>query len=156
MFIVELPIVRPDEAHAVNERRRATDAPASLSGMDIVVVDDDAETLRFLTRVLQRAGAAVRAAESVDDALREIATKRPDVIVSDIAMPERDGYDLAREVRRRDTERRIPMIAVTASGTDGDRERALSAGFDHYLRKPITPNALVATVARASAKQPPA
>src|SRR5262249_28254946 len=105
---------------------------------------DDETTLRFFCVAMQRAGAECRAASSVDEALREFDARAPDVIVSDIAMPEKTGYDLAHAIRKRGS--RVPIVAVTASGVGADRERALWNGSDAYLRKPVEPQVLIETV----------
>jgi PAS domain S-box-containing protein len=147
-FIVELPIDAGDRA-TVARTTRATDALESLHGVSVLAVEDDIDTLRFLARTLELAGAEVRVASSADEALARFDGDVPDIIVCDIAMPKKTGYDLVRAIRASKSGSDIPIIAVTASGTAGDRERALSAGFDDYLRKPVEPHTLVRAVRTA-------
>jgi signal transduction histidine kinase len=144
-FTVELPLLTAEERrHAPEIGRRATDPLPSLQGVSVLVVEDDADTRQYLCFALQRAGALCRAARSVDEALRALQSDSPDVIISDIAMPEKSGYDLARAVRESGS--RVPLLAITASGVIADRDRALSSGFDEYLRKPVEPNTLLGKV----------
>ena len=146
-FIVELPTFAGDIGEGTAaRRRRATDESESLRGVSVLAVEDDSDTLQYFTRALGRAGAEVRVASSVDEALRAFAERAPDVVVSDIAMPEKTGYDLVQAIRAATRGADVPIIAVTASGIGGDRERALSGGFDDYLRKPVEPHELVAAV----------
>src|SRR5262249_20837741 len=123
---------------------RATDPLPSLAGTFVLIVEDDEATRQYFCYALERAGAECRAVSSVDEALNVIESRAPGVIVCDIAMPERTGYDLARVVRESGS--RVKMLAVTASGVIADRDRALSSGFDQYLRKPIEPHRLVTEV----------
>ncbi|HKS21273.1 MAG TPA: ATP-binding protein [Thermoanaerobaculia bacterium] len=144
-FIVELPIASGDRP-AAERTTRAADAFESLDGVSVLVVEDDRDTLQYLARTFKIANAEVRTATSVDEALAAFHDRAPDVIVSDIAMPGKTGYDLVQAIRDSKSDADIPIIAVTASGGAGDRERALSAGFDEYLRKPVEPRTLVRTV----------
>src|SRR5262249_43941105 len=114
-FVVEIPLMaQQDRRRSAQMGRRASDPLPSLDGVKALVVEDDDETRQYLCYALERAGAECRAVRSVDEALREIESSAPDVIVSDIAMREKTGYDLARAVR--ETGSRTPMLAVTASG----------------------------------------
>ena len=147
-FIVELPVAaagRPGTSRAT----RVTDSIESLEGLTVLAVEDDPETLQYFARALESAGATVRIASSVDEALRGFEEHVPDVVVSDIAMPLKTGYDLVRAIRAAGKGAGVPIVAVTASGTAGDRDRALHAGFDDYLRKPVEPQALVRAVRRS-------
>ena len=110
----------------------------------MLVVDDDDDTREMLTTLLTSAGARVMHAAGAAEALRLAAEMRPDVLVSDIAMPEDDGYTLLHELRRR-FGRSVPRvaIAVTARVTRADRERALAAGFNRHVAKPFDPMALI-------------
>jgi PAS domain S-box-containing protein len=146
-FIVELPLIAPNERRRHAQMgRRATDPLPSLAGVSALVVEDDQATRQYLCYALERAGAECRSVRSVDEALREIESRPPAVIVCDIAMPERTGYDLAAALRASGST--ISLLAVTASGVMADRDRALSSGFDEYLRKPVEPQTLVRTVHR--------
>ncbi|MBW3565367.1 MAG: PAS domain S-box protein [Acidobacteria bacterium] len=116
----------------------------------ILVVDDERDARRLVSTILQQCGATVATAESVDEALSRLRDQIPDLIVSDIGMPHRDGYELIRAVRNAPDEplRSIAAIALTAYGRDEDRQRALDAGFDSYIRKPAHPVELADEVAR--------
>ena len=142
LSLLEMPLARTSQAGG----RRAGDDFESLEGTTVLVVEDDPDTLQFLCRALGHASANVHGASSVDEALKRFRDSKPDVVVSDIAMPHKTGYDLVRELRA-SGENDVPIIAVTASGTAGDRDRALSSGFDEYLRKPVEPHALIRLIA---------
>jgi CheY-like chemotaxis protein len=115
----------------------------------VLLVEDDPVTLDMLKFILERSGAEVITANSADEALDALERFRPDTLVSDIAMPDRDGCDLIREVRSREPERggKIPAVAVTAYARAEDRVRVLAAGFQMHIPKPIDPDELIAVVA---------
>lgn len=119
-----------------------------LRGLRIVVVDDDNDARDLLTTVLTQRGAKVFEAERAADALALVERERPDVLVSDIAMPEEDGYMLIGRVRQLSVDRggRTPAVAVTAYAGRADRVRAIEAGFDLHFAKPIDVDALVDTL----------
>jgi PAS domain S-box-containing protein len=121
----------------------------SLGGIHILVVDDDPDTLEILKVVLQNRGADVITAPSASDALKILDQVRPDALISDIAMPDQDGYELIEQVRGRGVERggEIPAVALTAYARVEDRIHVLKAGFQMHLSKPVDPNELVAVVA---------
>jgi CheY-like chemotaxis protein len=118
----------------------------ALAGIRIVVVDDDPDARDLLATVLAQRSAEVLAASSAGEAFALVQREHPDVLISDIAMPEEDGYMLVRRVRALPPEDggRTPAIAVTAYAGHGDRRRALEAGFDVHYAKPIDIDALVA------------
>ena len=143
-FVVALPV--PSVAAAELLDPAAAPRTPRLRGVRVLVVDDDGDARDLLNAVLTGDGARVVIAASVDDALAIFAADRPDVIVCDIAMPDRDGYDLVRTLRARgDT---VPIAALTAHARDGERTRALTAGFQAHLVKPVDPDELVSEVAR--------
>lgn len=123
-------------------------AAPSLAGCRVLVVDDQADTRELLALCLSAAGATTATAASVQDALRSLDGSPVDVLLTDIGMPGEDGFALIREVRRRETPggRRIAAAAVTAYASAADRDRAIAAGFDRHLAKPIDPPAVVAAV----------
>ncbi|QJW85399.1 response regulator [Ramlibacter terrae] len=128
----------------------------SLQGVDVLLVEDDREACEMLTVVLADRGAQVRIAHDVDSALAAFAQAWPDVLVSDIGLPGRDGYELAREVRQMEQERgraRLPVIALTAFTRADDRTRTLEAGFDLHLSKPLKPHLLLQAI--AATRSPP-
>jgi CheY-like chemotaxis protein len=120
-----------------------------LRGLTVLAVDDDPDSLLLLLDALQSAGASVVCAESATKALEILNGERPDVIVSDLAMPEMDGFDFIASVRKRDSRRggAIPAAALTAFARDEDRNKALRAGYQIHLAKPIDPAELVDAVA---------
>jgi NO-binding membrane sensor protein with MHYT domain/CheY-like chemotaxis protein/nitrogen-specific signal transduction histidine kinase len=124
-------------------------ALADLTGISVLVVDDAPDTLELTRQVLASCGAATLGAASADAALALLAGERPDVLVSDIGMPDVDGLELVRRLRRTGPADggAIPAIALTAFTRQQDREQALRAGFTAYLAKPAAPAELVATVA---------
>jgi len=128
--------------------------PALLSGLRILVVEDEDDTRDLLVTALEQCGAEVAAVASVADALKRLDEQVPDVLVSDLAMPDEDGYSLIRQVRARPGERggRVPAAALTAYARAEDRVRALAAGFQMHVPKPIDPAALVRMVASLAAK----
>jgi signal transduction histidine kinase len=153
-FIVTLPLQggSAGTAPAVTAgaaAMRVVPAPPRIGGdlrtVRVLVVDDDAETVQAVRAVLEHAGAAVETAATAADARRELDAWHPDILVSDIAMPMEDGYSLLRSLRAAHVA--IPAIALTAFARREDAERALEAGFQVHLPKPVDPAHLVATVA---------
>jgi CheY-like chemotaxis protein len=115
----------------------------------VLVVDDQDYTRDVAAAILRRAQATVFTAASVREGLMVLDEQDPDVVLCDIAMPEQDGYDFVRAVRERDgPSSTIPIVALTAYSRPQDRIRALNAGFDEYLKKPIEPMDLVETLRR--------
>jgi two-component system CheB/CheR fusion protein len=125
-----------------------------LDGLRVLVVDDEARLREMLGEMLGCCGAAVTAVGSVGEALRMMTKVRPDVLLSDLSMPERDGYALIRAVRALAPERggRVTAVAVSGDTDAGTRQRAQTAGFDHYLAKPVDLNRLVATIGGVARK----
>ena len=125
--------------------------PRVLTGVRVLVVDDDEDTADLFATALAACGAIVVTAGSAPEALRGLAAQVPDVVVTDIAMPDADGYWLVREIRRLPEARAtaVPVVAVTAYGREHSRARALAAGFADHLEKPVDPELLCLTVARA-------
>jgi signal transduction histidine kinase len=128
--------------------RDASRPPASIEGLRVLIVDDDARVVEALEILLGRAGAVVATATSAAAAYSMLRDGRTDIVLSDLGMTGEDGYSLARRLRALPgANRRIPAIAITARVDDQSRERALAAGFDRYLTKPIDLNLLVSTIA---------
>jgi signal transduction histidine kinase/CheY-like chemotaxis protein len=152
-FVVRLPIAalhrraEPERVHAASVLAFAPGR--ALAGVRVLVVDDDPDTLQTLTTVLEMAGAAVRSAASVPEAMAVLAEWLPDVLVSDIGMPGEDGYAFIRRVRALARERggAIPALALTAYARVEDRLQVLDAGFQMHVPKPAEPAELVALVA---------
>ena len=114
----------------------------------MLVVDDDADSRRLTAAMLERAGATALAAPSAADGRAALAERAFDVLVADIAMPDEDGYALIRHVRSAADGGRLPAVALSAYAREQDRERALAAGYDAHLTKPIEPEVLVQVLAR--------
>ena len=119
-----------------------------LYGLKILVVDDDVDTRELIEWVLKRVGAEVTAVGSSREALESLEREKPHILVSDIARPEDDGYELLRKIRALPPERggRIPAIALTAHSLVQDRLQSLRAGFQSHVPKPVVPEELVEVV----------
>jgi CheY-like chemotaxis protein len=128
-----------------------------LEGLRILIVDDEADTRELVQEVLSRQGAEVRVSGSAAEALRTLAAWNPDLLVSDIGMPSEDGYELIKKVRKLGAKSngQIPAVALTAYASADDQRRALDAGFQTHLAKPVEPKALIATVARIAGREVP-
>ena len=120
-----------------------------LYGLKLLVVDDDVDTRELIDWVLRRAGAEVVTAESAAEALDALDKERFHLLISDIAMPDEDGYSLLKKVRALPPERggRIPAVALTAHSMVQDRLQSLRAGFQSHVPKPVVPEELVEVVA---------
>jgi signal transduction histidine kinase len=124
----------------------AESALEHLDGVHVLIVEDDTDSRNVLAVLLQRLGALVEAVASAREAYDRIAHRRPDVLVSDIGMPDEDGYALIRRLRQMNGERRLPAIALTAYARQQDADAALGAGYDCHLPKPVTPADLVRAI----------
>src|SRR5215471_16068929 len=103
----------------------------------ILIVDDKATSRELLRTVLEKQGYAIIEATNGEEALEKTRSDGPDLILLDLQMPIRNGYEVLAELRREARFRSLPIIAVTASAMQGDREKALAAGFNAYLTKPL-------------------
>jgi CheY-like chemotaxis protein len=157
-FIVRLPLaITPTPRHNGRESERfgfedpLINSARILNGLRILVVDDDPDTRDLVSTILTRCGSEVRCSESAADAILAFQEWNPDLLVSDIGMPQEDGYGLIKRLRklRSKRARQIPALALTAYATDEDRALALSAGFQMHLTKPIEPERLVSSIAAA-------
>jgi CheY-like chemotaxis protein len=154
-FTVELPLAGPVEREAPHPRARRGevartifDCPPVLEGLRVLVVEDDPDARRYVARVLEECKADVTAVGSAAEALEALARVRPHVLVSDIGMPRTDGYELMRLVRSRPRSEGglTPALALTAYASAEDRGRALSAGYQLHIAKPVDPADLVDAV----------
>jgi PAS domain S-box-containing protein len=159
VFTVYLPLApRPLEpAQELHRFDRAAVArlPANdnlaLSGRRVLVVDDDADSRELFATLIRESGAEVSTAASADEGLSRLCAERPDVVVSDVSMPQQDGYEFVRRVRSLDGDpslRSVPAIALTAYARNEDRRRALAAGFHMHVAKPVDPRELVLAISR--------
>lgn len=142
-FTLSLPLCDGTRAEAPGE---TSSRPFDLSGITILAVDDDRDGRELIHRLLEGGGARVLSADSVARALEILQNEKPDLLVSDIQMPDQDGYELIRNVRRRWNDRQLPALALTALARSGDRQRSLAAGFQKHLSKPIHPDQLMQTL----------
>jgi CheY-like chemotaxis protein len=124
-----------------------------LTGLRVLVVDDEPDTLDLLRRVLGDSQAQVAAAASVEAALVALGAFNPHVLISDVSMPGRDGYELIRVVRSTTTPEDLPAAALTAYARPEDAARAREAGFQMHLSKPVEPYELVRVVALLAGRQ---
>jgi len=155
-FIVTLPLLAERSGHVpavpshADERRSGDRSIApSLSGVRVLIVDDEPDVRELMVTALEQSGATVTSVGSAVDALAVLTRADVDVLLADIAMPGQDGYDLIRATRALPSlrARRIPAAAVTACARDDERQRVLAAGFQRHLAKPIQLDALLKTVA---------
>jgi PAS domain S-box-containing protein len=160
-FHVRLPVraVRPaaDEERASPRTIRELVLPSvRLDGLRVLVVDDEPDARELLAELLEGRGAESFSADCAEEARRALAIARPHVIISDIAMPEEDGYDFIRSVRALATQQggTTPAIALTAHARREDRVRALGAGFTSYVQKPVDVEELIRLVQNLGRPQP--
>ncbi len=161
-FTVKLPFaaVPPSEDAQINNTNQLQpptigedlaplDNPPKLDGLRVLVVDDEADTRKWISTVLQECGAEVIAVGSTGEALAAFEQLRPDVLVSDISMPDEDGYALIRKIRELEpvTGRRIPAVALTGYARVEDYREAIAAGFQLHVAKPLRAAELIAVVA---------
>lgn len=154
-FVVRLPatVERPSRDQWGMPVAPSGQALVRLEGVRVLVVDDDDDSRELVDRIVREHGAEVRTAASVDEALRLVESFAPRVLVSDIGMPERDGYDLVRAVRASGRSAAVlPAIAVTAYANAAERQRALATGFQLHLTKPVSATALLAGIVRLASE----
>jgi PAS domain S-box-containing protein len=150
-FTLSLPVAalqgdqRSPQSQDPNEHSPALALP-DLQGIRILAVDDDKDSLELVKRILSRCNAEVQTASSVDEAIGKFATFNPDVVLSDIGMPDKDGYELIRLIRQHPAGATTPAAALTALARSEDRTRALTAGFQSHVAKPVAAAELVAMV----------
>jgi PAS domain S-box-containing protein len=161
-FCIELPLMvvhpagpdSPPREHPRGGGRESgeVDHP-SLDGVSVLVVDDEPDARHLIRRVLEACGARVIVASTADEGLAAVRAERPDMIVSDIGMPDEDGYDFIRKVRALPAAHggRTPAAALTAFARAEDRTRALRAGYQTHVAKPVEPTELTAVVASLAA-----
>ena len=149
-FTVELPASPTPELETMDPAEDGDGELPRFVGDRVLVVDDERDTRDILKITFERCSALVETAASVDEALRKVHDWNPTLIVSDIGMPDRDGYEFIREVRKLEAgsgQSPVPSIALTAYAAPADRTRALAAGYTSHVAKPVDPHEL----ARAAA-----
>jgi signal transduction histidine kinase len=163
-FVVKLPLttVRSEVAPPPSDRRQSatpsstssSDRVPMLTGLRILVVDDEPDARELLKRILGEYEAQVEVAASADEAMAAIAAQVPDVLVSDIGMPGVDGYELLRTIRRLSPESggQIPAVALTAFARSEDRQRALLTGYQSHIAKPVQTAELITVIASVAGR----
>ena len=153
-FMVELPIraiqvdVKGAETEDANRLDLSPETDVRLNGLRVLVVDDEADARRLVVKFLSEAGATAMAAATAAEALRTLESLHPNVLVSDLAMPNEDGFDLVRKVRSAGySVQELPAVALSAYASKGFARRALLSGFQVHLPKPVDPVDLIAVVA---------
>ena len=148
-FRVQLPKLATQALDAAHEAPRPAAPAPGLTGLHVVVLDDDAGIREILCLFLEGSGARVTSVTTVAGAMKAVAAERPDAVISDISMPDEDGYDLVRQLRAFDRDgQSIPVLALTAHARLEEQHRTLSAGFHAHLTKPVDMKELVAVVAK--------
>jgi signal transduction histidine kinase len=144
----DMPPMTEVVSNRVDRGVDADDELEHLNGVHILVVEDDTDSRNVLTLLLQKLGALVEGVASAREAVDRVTMRRPDVLVSDIGMPDEDGYSLIRRVRQMpaDAAKKLPAIALTAYARRQDAEAALGAGFDCHLPKPVAPAELIKAI----------
>jgi len=156
VFTVDLPLAqeRRDPARAEErirevERRRSSRGAVRLDGVHVLLVEDDDDSRKLLGTMLKRHGARVTSTKSAAEALAAFEGELPDVLISDIGMPDQDGYELMRKLRALPPERggKTPAIALTGYASRKDRERALNTGYQQHMAKPIEQADMIKAIA---------
>ena len=145
--LVTMPVPRP---HSATNNGDGSDAELELAGIRVLVVEDDEDGRKLLQTMLEMRGAAVSTASSAREALDVLSTQPIDVLLSDIEMPGTDGYQLIEELRQRPSRHggSVPAVALTANARPEDQRRALRAGYQLHVAKPVYPPKLVAVIRR--------
>ena len=154
VFTIRLPLpsgeLRPEALAAAESAAKENQSePASLEGLEVLLVDDETDALDLISVELAQHGAKVTGVSNATDALKAIEEHRFDLLVSDIGMPEIDGYELIRRIRKQELgkDKRIPAVALTAYARVQDRMQAIVAGYSTHIAKPVDANELVTIVA---------
>lgn len=150
-FRVTLPVVaeRIDAPLLTQSGEQRLERKASLDGLRVLIVDDEPDARMIISTLIERTGAEVYACDSASEGLEILEKWRPDVLMSDIAMPGEDGYSLINKVRSLPADRggHTPAAAFTAYAREEDRKRALDAGYQMHIAKPVSSSQLVAMLA---------
>jgi PAS domain S-box-containing protein len=156
VFSVDLPLAqerrdpaRAEERRREVDRRRTRKGVVRLDGVHVLLVEDDDDSRKLLGTMLKRYGARVTSTKSAAEALEVFAGELPDVMISDIGMPDQDGYELIRRLRSLPVEKggATPAIALTGYASRKDRERALNSGYQQHMAKPIEQADMIAAIA---------
>jgi signal transduction histidine kinase len=163
-FTINLPLAPSPQR--LREKRKATGSlqlkpdnddhfpsPPALTDVQVLLVDDDPDTLQILSVMLVESKAKVQTAASVKEALEVLEWYKPDVVVSDLAMPGEDGYSLIAKIRAAENGKQTPAVALTSYVRVEDRTRALASGFNMFVPKPVEPNELISAIANLAELQ---
>jgi PAS domain S-box-containing protein len=166
VFTVKLPLMvvrkptgplamEAERVHPTVSGNLPFDCPPALNGLKVLAVDDEPDARQLLAAVLERCGAEVKTCASTAEALEALGRFKPDILVSDIGMPNEDGYVLMEKVRALDAELggRIPAVALTAYARVEDRLRALAAGYNMHVPKPVEPAELAMVIASLTGRR---
>ncbi|MEH2356213.1 hybrid sensor histidine kinase/response regulator [Nostoc sp.] len=147
VFKVKLPLIATSTLNQVNTADRDR-SDLNLNGLQTLLVDDDRDSREFIAFVLEQYGAQVTEVDSAHDALSSLMQAKFDLLISDIGMPDMDGYTLIRQIRKQSPDRggEIPAIALTAYAGETDRQQALAAGFQQHISKPIELEVLIQAI----------
>ncbi|WP_206996788.1 ATP-binding response regulator [Trinickia mobilis] len=154
-FVVRLPTANIEPVRAAGSRAQPLETPPALAGLHVLIIEDEPDARELVERLLQERGATTTALDNAADALAAYEATLPDVVVSDIGMPGEDGYEFIRKLRalelaaseRSGQSRTTPAAALSAFARSEDRRRALLAGFQTHIAKPVDPLELVVVVA---------
>ncbi|BAY23674.1 multi-sensor hybrid histidine kinase [Calothrix sp. NIES-2100] len=153
-FTLKLPLMATQPS--INSDSQVSASSLNLQGIQVLVVDDDTDTRDFMVFLLEQAGAKVIACTCATEALQALSASPPDVLISDIGMPEMDGYMLMQQVRALPPEQggQIRAIALSAYAGEIDKKQALNVGFQQHLSKPVEPDNLVSAIVNLMNSQP--
>lgn len=150
-FTVTLPLPEVNADPEFGSHEESQDTPMPLANIRVLFVEDAEETSAALSLLLSRAGAEVTSVSNAFDALAAFQKDRPDIILSDIGLPEMDGYAMIRRVRSLEgssNQPPVPAVALTAFARDVDKFAAIDSGFDDYLIKPVSTERLIQTLSK--------
>ena len=152
-FIVHLPLAEHHVQAALPERStEAEKTTRQISKSRILVVDDNPDTTATLALLLERTGHNVHVAHDGLEAVHATAAFRPDVILLDIGLPKLNGFEVAQRIRQERGNQKIALVAITGWGQQEDRRRAIEAGFDHHLTKPVEVDRLMRLLASVASE----
>jgi CheY-like chemotaxis protein len=154
VFLPDRESANPTAPTAALRKRSDPVFPAAtaLSGLRVLVVDDEPDSLDLVSTIVQQHGGEVRRAASAGEAMSLLQQIPFDLVVSDIAMPDEDGYSLIKRIRSRTDLQSLPAVALTAYASPADQWQALESGYDDHLSKPVEPANLVTRLARLAQK----
>jgi CheY-like chemotaxis protein len=139
-----------------NGGSRADSSLPSIKGLRVLVVDDEEDSRRLLVRILEDSKAVAFAAGSAEEAIKELSKNKPEVLVSDLGMPDTDGFELIRQVREAGYDaKQLPAVALSAFAHRDDQVKALRAGFQVHVAKPVDPQDLIVVLAGAAGRTGP-